>query len=53
MALFNVKVPSIGKIEIEIENGENVIRRSHIEVCISIVVASRLASHAASNNTPV
>ena len=46
----NMKVPSIGKIETEIENGEDVTRPNHRS--ISPVAASQLVSHAASDNAP-
>ena len=48
----NVKVLSIGKIETEIENGENVPHQT-IYVSISPVAASQIVSCAASNDAPV
>ena len=46
-----IAVPSIWKIETEIENGENVTGPNHGS--ISPVAASQLVSHAASDNGPV
>ena len=41
-------MPSVGKIEIEIENGEDVTRKNDIAVA-----ASQLVSRAANDNSPV
>ena len=46
----NVKVPSIGKIETEIQNGEDVTGPNHGS--ISPVATSQLVSRAASDNAP-
>ena len=51
----NAKVLSIGKIETEIENGENVTGPNHVSITtgISPVATSQLVLHTVSDNAPV
>ena len=58
MALFNyfncyAKVLLIGKIETEIENGEDITRPNSIKISLQLQPPMHLFLRAASNNAPV